>query len=595
MQGLTVHDGIDISGSRLRYADMGEPSTFHELVGLSLRRVVREWHCGLPCISFGTLRRPQVRSKEFPGGFDSSDPFTRYHNVLARGTAFLLTICVLQGQYISVEQPGSSRLYLLHCYQVLVMLGCVISHYCFCGFGSPLQKASKWLHNKPWLVGLECICQCEYKGKHFVVHGSFSQESRRDFIARCRPSCVAVYGREPIIGETVANFSAQYPFGLVTQMASGSAKAKRGVVDPIPASVRARSLEELDIHSSMVCTGPNTEELFQPRQWHEDPEWVSVIADSMIFKEMFRYRCSRSSHINVNEARVYKSWIKSLAKTEEDCRAVGLLDSRVTIGASAKGRSSSFAISRVLQTTMPYIIGGGLYPGLLHVGSSRNRADGPTRNRSIDPPTKELPEWLTELQAGRPKMFDALRSRRIRLGGCDFYCCWPGTLSQIQVLGFLVFDLWSLEDLWIFRLDSLLALIGWQSVFQLFELGSKNTLVCLGGPWKEISRGSFVPCVAMGSFVSKLDTRDIFWYTLSQRFKTIILAPECSLGRLGKSTKSGRSMSRDNAERCFHRWSSERQFAWLPFGDGGVGWQECCWLFQLCCTHRSFLHWFDEI
>lgn len=66
-QGLIVHAGIDISGSRLRYADMGEPSTFHELVGLSLRRVVREWHCGLPCISFGTLRRPRCDQKSFPG------------------------------------------------------------------------------------------------------------------------------------------------------------------------------------------------------------------------------------------------------------------------------------------------------------------------------------------------------------------------------------------------------------------------------------------------------------------------------------------------------------------------------------------------
>ena len=407
-QGLVVHDGVDVGGSRLRYADMSDPATFHELVGLSLRRVVREWHFGLPCISFGTLRRPQVRSKEFPGGFDAGDSFTKYHNTLARRSAFLITICVLQGQYISVEQPGSSRLYLLHCYQVLVMLGCVISHYCFCGFGSPLQKASKWLHNKPWLVELECKCECEFKGRHFVVQGSFTEQSKKDFVSRCRPSCTSVYGREPDIGETVANFSAQYPFGLVTQMASGSAKAKLGEIPAMPASVRERSLQELDIAPVYSSLAPNAEEPYPPREWHEDPEWVSEIADSIPFREVFRYRFSKPGHINVNEARAYKSWIKSLAKTEGDCRVVALLDSRVTIGASAKGRSSSFAISRVLQTAMPYVLGAGIYPGLLHVGSSRNRADGPSRSRGIEPPTKQIPLWFDRLQQGQPQKFDAV-------------------------------------------------------------------------------------------------------------------------------------------------------------------------------------------
>ena len=191
-------------------------------------------------------------------------------------------------------------------------------------------------------------------------------------------------------------------------MASGAVKAKLGEVRPMPAFVRERSLAELGIAPSHSCVAPNAEEAYPARQWHDDPEWVSEIADSMPFREVFQCRASKAGHINVNEARTYKSWIKSLAKTEENCRAVALLDSRVTIGASAKGRSSSFAISRILQTSMPYVIGGGLYPGLLHVGSSKNRADGPTRNRGIDPPTKEVPRWFEQLQAGRPQMFDAV-------------------------------------------------------------------------------------------------------------------------------------------------------------------------------------------
>ena len=93
----------------------------------------------------------QVRSKSQPAGFDPNDPFTAFHNMLARRTAFILTIVLLTGHYVSVEQPGGSRLFLLHCFRFMVSLGCVISHFCFCAFGSPFQKPSKWLHNKPSL------------------------------------------------------------------------------------------------------------------------------------------------------------------------------------------------------------------------------------------------------------------------------------------------------------------------------------------------------------------------------------------------------------------------------------------------------------
>ena len=156
------------------FADMSDGAITRELISLALRRVVLDWHAGVPCLSFGTLRRPQVRSKARPDGFDPSDPFTAFHNMLARRTAFVLVIAVLSGLFVSAEQPGSSRMFLLHCYRVLVSLGCVISHFSFCNFGSGFQKASKWLHNKPWLLPMEGKCSCPYKGSHFVIQGSFT-------------------------------------------------------------------------------------------------------------------------------------------------------------------------------------------------------------------------------------------------------------------------------------------------------------------------------------------------------------------------------------------------------------------------------------
>ena len=405
-RGLRVHDGYDISGACLRISDLAVNGTMHEVVALALRRVVFSWHAGTPCLSFGTLRRPQVRSKDKPDGFDPNEPFTAYLNMLARRTCFILTIAMLLGQYISVEQPVNSRMFLLHCFRVLVSLGCVISHFSFCNFGSAFQKRSKWLHNKPWLVSLEGSCACKNRGNHFRIEGTFTRESVVVFDQMCHPNAETVFGRSPKVGEHVSSYSALYPLRLVDQMAVGLCAAQAGHLSRIPLWVHERSAEE--VRTSWIDLDPSfrLEPSFEFRPWHENPEWVSDLCNSLPFREKFRYRFKRSGHINVNEARVFKSWIKSQAKHEPQSRFVGLLDSRVTIGATAKGRSSSFAISRVLQGSLGYIIGSELYPGCIHCSSEDNRSDGPSRDREIAPPTKQFPRWLIDLSIGDTRTFD---------------------------------------------------------------------------------------------------------------------------------------------------------------------------------------------
>ena len=405
-RGLCVHDGYDISGACLRISDLAVDSTMHEVVALALRKVVRCWHAGTPCLSFGTLRRPQVRSKDKPDGFDPQDPFTAYHNSLARRTCFVLTIAMLLGQFISVEQPVNSRMFLLHCFRVLVSLGCVISHFSFCNFGSAFQKRSKWLHNKPWLIPLEGSCSCKNKGNHFRIEGTFTRDSVVQFDKMCHPNATDVFGRSPVAGEQVSSYSALYPLRLVDQMAVGLCTAKAGQIQQIPWWIHERSAQEVRTCWADLDPSFRTEPSFAFRPWHENPEWVSDLCNSLPFREKFRYRFKRSGHINVNEARVYKSWLKSQAKNEPRSRFVGLLDSRVTIGASAKGRSSSFAISRVLQGSLGYIIGSKLYPGCIHCSSQDNRSDGPSRDRDIEPPSKQPPRWLSDLSRGDHRTFD---------------------------------------------------------------------------------------------------------------------------------------------------------------------------------------------
>ena len=372
--GLSVHDGIDTDGRRLRCMDLTSLAVFREVAALALRRVIREWHAGVPCLSYGTLRRPRVRSKNQPYGFNPLDPFTKLHNTLAQRTGIILVLAILGGSYISVEQPGSSCLFHMHIYLTLIRLGCIITRFCFCHFGSGFMKPSKWLHNKPWLVELESCCKCPNKGHHFVVQGTFTHSNIREFDSMCRPSCQAVYGREPVVGEAVSGFSGAYPLGLVTRMASGAMIAKRGGAGVIEPAARRATLQEfgLDPASGSAAASVLAETPYPERQWFEDPDWVGELCDSLVFKECFRYRFRRSGHINVNESRTYKSWMKSLAKSQPNSRVVGILDSRVTIGATAKGRSSSFAISRILQGSLAYVLGGNLYPGCLHCRSQDN-------------------------------------------------------------------------------------------------------------------------------------------------------------------------------------------------------------------------------
>lgn len=177
----------------------------------------------------------------------------------------------------------------------------------------------------------------------------------------------------------------------------------------IPLSRKCQTLSDLGCLDVDDVFRAKDSEPIQPalRAWHEDPDWISELADCLRFRELLRYRFSKQGHINVLECRTYKTWLKYASKHFAGCRLLGLLDSRVTLGATAKGRSSSFALSRVLQGSLGYVIGGGLYPGGLHVMSSKNRSDGPSRNKPTPPPSKETPHWLRSLRAGDTTSFDA--------------------------------------------------------------------------------------------------------------------------------------------------------------------------------------------
>ena len=144
------------------------------------------------------------------------------------------------------------------------------------------------------------------------------------------------------------------------------------------------SLTHLFRSSNIINVGNRKRNARVARGTKKNRKWHAYGAKK---KCVFRFK--GSGHINVLETRAYTTWVKWCASRNPNSRILGLIDSRVLLGAAAKGRSSSPAISRVLRSSLPYLLGGGLYPGGLRVYSAKKRIDGPSSGRSVDPPTKE--------------------------------------------------------------------------------------------------------------------------------------------------------------------------------------------------------------
>ena len=129
-----------VSGPRWCWCLRAPPAMFQTLLWLASWRVCLDWRACVPSLMFGTLRRPQIRSKRHPAGFNPQDPLTAFHNMLARRTAFILTLVLLSGHYNSVKQPEKSHKIWLHCYKVMVSLGCAISYFLFLFLSKPIPK-----------------------------------------------------------------------------------------------------------------------------------------------------------------------------------------------------------------------------------------------------------------------------------------------------------------------------------------------------------------------------------------------------------------------------------------------------------------------
>ena len=132
--------------------------------------------------------------------------------------------------------------------------------------------------------------------------------------------------------------------------------------------------EERTLPTRMVRTSSTLDELIAALDWFSAGGWAFT----------------QSSHINLSELRALKGEVRALCKSvvNHRKRRIVLLDSRVVVGCTAKGRSSSFKLNGLLRTLMGYTVGARISLCLVWVNTLGNPADFPSRNKPLPPPRK---------------------------------------------------------------------------------------------------------------------------------------------------------------------------------------------------------------
>ena len=140
----------------------------------------------------------------------------------------------------------------------------------------------------------------------------------------------------------------------------------------------------------------------EPRASDTSKEWCSELVRGLQFRTKLAYAFRRrGAHINVCEHRARRSWLRQLTRdpSNHGTRQLLALDSRVTVGSAAKGRSSSRAINHECRKSMPLLIAAEIQEGDFWVNSASNPADGPSRGKG--PPRAEPPQaWVGRFFAG---------------------------------------------------------------------------------------------------------------------------------------------------------------------------------------------------
>ena len=288
-----------------------------------------------PCTTFSAAAHPACRSYKEPLGFSRTDPKTLLGNTLAFRSFILLRTGKRCRRPCGLEQPRRSKLAWTRHWRMLLEEGfseCILAS---CQFGSIHKKEFVFLF---FLLNSEAMqTKCPGGHAHVKIEGRFT-----------RPS--AVYVRD-----------------LAMHVAKGFRDAL--VFSDLEQVSAVQGFESVVVNDALISC-----------RWEEERSWF----------------WKKKAHINELEISAATSLVAQQAREHPGSRFCNIVDSRVSLGALAKGRSSSRCLNRSCRRVAALVVAGDLYPGWLFGPTRLNVADDPTRLVPIrTPSTSSIQSLLT--------------------------------------------------------------------------------------------------------------------------------------------------------------------------------------------------------
>ena len=320
--GVSVGQPIDITYSP--EFDMSSIHLLRWLVFLVAERKIKSIMLEPPCTTFSIMRRPRLRSKLQPLGFNPQDPLTFGGNLFAGRSGVLSYVAARSGVVSIWETPFSSYMRHLPCWQAVKRLPeSVEIRTDSCRFGSPHLKSFRFLCVN---ADVEPLCRrCQCTEKHLQVEGSYTKTS-------------AVY---------------------VDDLAKTLAEVLVSAAEKVDKKVGADDCIVVDGFENQLVN-----EVALSAEWNVASKWT--------FKS--------ESHINILEEAALLRLVSFLGTKMKPLRAVAFVDSFVCRGATAKGRSSSRSLSAILRRVNARMVAFGIYMVNPFCPTRWNVADDPSRD-----------------------------------------------------------------------------------------------------------------------------------------------------------------------------------------------------------------------
>ena len=362
--GFSVGCPIDISYDV--ELDMTQVRVLEWLCHLISNHFVLAWMVEPPCTTFSVMRRPPLRSKLQPFGFDLDDEQTSVGTLLAHRALQVVNMGRYHGVTGVLENPWTSKVKFLPAWKEIVcQKGVQVVRCDSCAYGSIHLKAFVFM--VVWGEVDAISFKSDGTHEHVQIQGSYTKQS-------------ATYV------DDLAEALAQVMVGGVKRLKDFSLEQDK---------IRVEGLENLAVN-----------ELALSLPWELDSVWT----------------LKATCHINLLELSAVLKLATRLIRLGKSVRVLVLVDSNVIKCAASKGRSSARAL-KALSKLAALCIVGGLYVVFAYVPTRLNVADDPTRSVPVrcSIPGMDLAAW------DRLDLFSLASRPRLRcwavIGCVSAFCC----------------------------------------------------------------------------------------------------------------------------------------------------------------------------